>query len=134
MRQHNGRRWLVALLLAISAIAANAWPSTGGFILLTTLLAICAALALQSERQGERYETDWCRQHLNWTWIIVSLLLGLTPVIFGYLAVYIICTVIYVMVNLWVLDKKGQSWVWIFASIVIPFLSNKRRGEAPIFE
>ena len=73
---------------------------------------------------------NWCRQHLNWTWIIVFLL-GFITVLFDSPIPYTIWAIFFYIVSFWVLHEKGRGWGWIFIPIAIPFLANERKKRYP---
>ena len=67
----------------------------------------------------------WCKKHLHWTWIMITLLR------FSFITLdspvpYIIYSVAFLGVTLWVLHQKGRSLVWVLMPIAVLFLRNNR--------
>ena len=71
---------------------------------------------------------EWFNKHLNLTWLLVCVaqfgtIWSDSPI------PYIIFHVCFLIITLWVLNRKGRRWVWIIIPISAPFLSNKRLAE-----
>jgi len=68
---------------------------------------------------------NWCRRHLNWTWIIVALP-GFATVLFDSPIPYVVWGVLFFAVSFLVLAEKGRSWAWIYLPVAIPLLPNRK--------
>jgi hypothetical protein len=88
------------------------------------------------QQQQPQRELNWFQQHINWTWVIVTLsfellrwgftLSNITFPIYVWILFIIIYLVSEIAVTLWALGRKSRSGWWVLFPIAVLLLSNNR--------
>lgn len=64
----------------------------------------------------------WFRKHLNLTWLIVFLLLGLIDMLMNSGAYRLIAFVVLFIVDLWIIGQKNRSKLWLIPTFLLIWL------------